>query len=169
MTPRRPFVMTALLALCLGSAGFAQDTPVPATPAATVPVPAPEAGTQDEIGFAPISGADASLDALIWQKRPIVVFADSPFDPAFKDQMRLLEERWPELAARDVMVIADTAPNPPSSVRLKLRPRGFSLVIIAKDGTVNLRKPRPWDAREIIRSIDKMPIRREEIRNGAQQ
>ncbi|MBN2741482.1 MAG: DUF4174 domain-containing protein [Rhodobacteraceae bacterium] len=162
MTPKRSFVISALLALCLGSAGLAQDAPVPATPAA-------EAGTQDETGFAPIAGADASLDALIWQKRPIVVFADSPFDPAFKDQMRLLEARWPELAARDVVVITDTTPNPPSDVRLKLRPRGFSLVIIAKDGTVNLRKPRPWDTREIIRSIDKMPIRREEIRNGAQQ
>ena len=166
MTPSRPIVMTALLALCLGSAAKAQDTPAPAT---TAPPPAAETATQEEAGFAPIAGADAALDALIWQKRPVVVFADSPFDPAFKDQMRLLEARWPELAARDVVVIADTTPDPPSAVRLKLRPRGFSLVIIAKDGTVNLRKPRPWDAREIIRSIDKMPIRREEIRNGAQR
>ncbi|PWE49171.1 hypothetical protein DEM26_15065 [Thioclava sp. NG1] len=114
--------------------------------------------------FAPVDGADADLDALVWQKRPIVVFADSPLDPAFKEQIRYLEDHWSELAQRDVVVITDTTPDPASDVRRKLRPRGFSLVIIAKDGTVNLRKPAPWDAREIIRSIDKMPIRRDEIR-----
>jgi len=177
MASPRLLALTALAALCLGFAVAAQTAPLPDTPTTTetaapeiaTPQPTAPETAADANGFAPVAGADASLESLIWQKRPVVVFADSPFDPAFKDQMRLLEARWPELAARDVVVIADTTPNPPSAVRLKLRPRGFSLVIIAKDGTVNLRKPRPWDAREIIRSIDKMPIRREEIRSGAQQ
>ncbi|WP_406736890.1 DUF4174 domain-containing protein [Thioclava sp. GXIMD4215] len=109
----------------------------------------------------------ANLNDFVWKKRPIVVFAESPADPSFADQMAALEERWPELAARDVVVITDTDPATPSAIRRKLRPSGFSLVIIAKDGTVALRKPLPWSGREIIRSIDKMPLRREELRRGA--
>lgn len=146
MTPRLTLGIAAFLAW-LPFGAMAQDVPVPlADP------------------FAPVSGAEADLATLKWQARPIVVFADSALDPAFKEQMRYLEESWPELTARDVVVITDTSPDPASDIRTKLRPRGFSLVIIAKDGTVNLRKPAPWDAREILRSIDKMPIRREEMR-----
>ncbi|MDF1620236.1 DUF4174 domain-containing protein [Pseudothioclava nitratireducens] len=121
----------------------------------------------DASSFAPISGADADLSQFVWKNRPVVVFADSPFDPAFIEQMRLLEARWPELEIRDVVVITDTDPAAASSVRKTLRPRGFSLVLMTKDGMVSIRKPLPWDGREIMRAIDKMPIRREEIRNGA--
>lgn len=135
----------------------------PPAPAATEPPgasPAPAA-------FAPIPGDIADLSEFVWKKRPVVVFADSPDDPAFVEQMALIAARWPELAARDVVVIADTTPEPLSSVRRKLRPRGFSLVLITKDGQVSIRKPLPWSGREIIRAIDKMPLRREEVRNGA--
>jgi Domain of unknown function (DUF4174) len=115
--------------------------------------------------FSAIAGGQADLDALRHLKRPIVVFADSPDDPAFMEQMRLIEARWPELAVRDVAVISDTDPVAASAIREKLRPRGFMVVLIDKDGTVALRKPFPWDTRELMRMIDRMPDRREEIRN----
>ena len=34
------------------------------------------------------------------------------------------------------------------------------------DGQVKLRKPLPWDVRELTRSIDKMPLRQQEIDEG---
>jgi len=40
------------------------------------------------------------------------------------------------------------------------------LVLIGKDGGVKLRKPFPWNVREISRVIDKMPMRRQEINDG---
>jgi hypothetical protein len=125
-----------------------------------------EMQSEADAAFAPLAAADVTLDSFVWKKRPLVVFANTPEDPAFVEQLRQLEARWPELRARDVVIITDTAPQPLSSVRKALRPRGFSLVIVEKDGTVALRKPFPWDGREIMRAIDKMPIRREEIRNG---
>jgi hypothetical protein len=109
---------------------------------------------------------DVDLSDLKWIKRPVVVFADSPNDPAFIEQMDLLRDGQAELSERDVIVITDTAPDPLSDLRRKLRPRGFMLVLIGKDGGVKLRKPFPWDVREISRSIDKMPIRQREIREG---
>ncbi len=109
--------------------------------------------------------ADTTLAEFIWLSRLIVVFADTNRDPAFQEQMELLRERPGELIARDVVVITDTDPANPTAIRLKLRPRGFGFVLIDKDGQVNLRKPAPWDVREISRSIDKTPLRQQEIRD----
>ncbi len=99
-----------------------------------------------------------------WIARPVVVFADSPADPRFREQMKLLAARPEALAARDVVVITDTDPAANSSIRQALRPPGFMVVLIAKDGAINLRKPVPWDVRELTRSIDKMPLRQDELR-----
>ena len=52
-----------------------------------------------------------------------------------------------------------------SELRKELRPRGFGLVLLGKDGQVKLRKPSPWDVREITHAIDKWPIRLKEIRD----
>ena len=118
----------------------------------------------EPVGFAPLDAAGIDLDEFLWVKRPVVVFADTPADPRFRQQMAFFADRWPELEARDVIVITDTDPEAESSVRRTLRPRGFMLAILDKDGTVALRKPAPWDVREISRTIDKMPSRREETR-----
>ncbi|WP_299292794.1 DUF4174 domain-containing protein [uncultured Tateyamaria sp.] len=106
----------------------------------------------------------SDLSEFVWEKRPIIVFADSPNDPSFSQQMDLLADRAAELAERDVVVLTDTDPSANSDLRLKLRPRGFMLVLIGKDGGVKLRKPFPWDVRELSRTIDKMPMRQREIR-----
>ena len=118
-------------------------------------------GAEDRLFF---SMDEVDLKQFKWKIRPVVVFAESELDPAFIDQMRLLEARPEELAARDVVVITDTKPEPISDLRRRLRPRSFMLVLMSKDGTVNVRKPFPGDVREITRSIDKMPIRKREIR-----
>ncbi len=112
---------------------------------------------------------EVELSQFKWKKRPVVVFAESELDPAFIDQMNKLRARPDELIARDVVVITDTQPEPLSDLRRKLRPRGFMLVLINKEGTVNVRKPFPWDVREISRSIDKMPIRQREIRDAKER
>ena len=39
------------------------------------------------------------------------------------------------------------------------------MVLLDKDGAVKLRKPLPWQVREIVRAIDKFPLRQQEIRD----
>lgn len=107
---------------------------------------------------------EVDLKEFQWIARPIVVFADTPADPRFREQMELLSERVGELADRDVIVITDSDPKERSAIRRALRPRGFMIALLGKDGTVALRKPFPWSVRELSRSIDKMPLRQEEIR-----
>ena len=110
---------------------------------------------------------EIDLEDFLWIARPVVVFADSPAMPAFQDQMELIADRAEELARRDVVVVTDTDPDAMTDIRRNLRPRGFQLTVIGKDGSVGLRKPFPWDVREITRSIDKMPMRQREIREGS--
>jgi Domain of unknown function (DUF4174) len=143
----RPFL--ALVALALVALAL------PASLA--VPVRADEAPI-----FAPIPASEVVEAELLFLRRPVVVFADSPNDPAFVRQMQLLERYYPQFEARDVILITDTDPANPSALRKKLRPRGFSLVLMDKDWKPSIRKPLPWEGREIVNSIDKMPIARTE-------
>lgn len=113
----------------------------------------------------PIPATEVTLEEFLWLKRPVVVFADSPNDPAFQTQLRYLADDPAELIKRDVVVITDTDPAEPSEVRRTLRPRGFSMVLLDKDGAVKLRKPLPWSVREIVRAIDKFPLRQQELRD----
>lgn len=114
-----------------------------------------------------IRAADSvNLNDFLWLKRPLVVFADTPADPRYVEQMGYLIDRLNVLDARDVVIVTDTDPAARSDLRQKLRPRGFGLVLIGKDGVIYLRKPAPWEVREITRSIDKLPVRQQELRDG---
>lgn len=108
-------------------------------------------------------GSEVEIADFQWIARPVLIFANTDADPAFIDQMRLLLARPEALVDRDVVLIADTDPAARSAIRLKLRPRGFMLALMGKDGGVTLRKPLPWDVRELTRVIDKMPMRQREM------
>jgi len=120
--------------------------------------------TVDDLSVDMIRSAEnATLEEFLWLKRPVVVFADSPADPRYVQQMQYLTSELNALDVRDVVIITDTDPQARSSFREKLRPRGFMLAILDKDGEVKQRKPLPWSVREISRAIDKMPTRQQEI------
>ena len=135
-------ICLALLLALVAAPASGQETPV--------------AATQSE------AAAQPSLDELQWVARPLVVFADTPDDPRFRQQLALLEERLPELEERDVVVLTDTDPAARGPLRQALRPRGFGVVLIDKDGVVAQRHPSPVTARELINLIDRMPSRRQE-------
>ena len=158
-----------IAAMLLAAMGPGRSGPVPepvAPPAVEAEAAAPEPGAASE-AEAPalhILSADAAEPGqFLWQARPLVVFADTAADPAFIVQMKAVRADPAALLARDVVVITDTDPAAASSWRRELRPEGFSLVLMDKDGQVKQRKPRPWDVREITRAIDKFPLRRQEI------
>jgi len=110
-----------------------------------------------------LDAAEVMLGDFKWIARPVIVFADSPLDPAFATQLEYFSDRMADVTERDIVLITDTNTDVPSDLRLELRPRGFMMVLMGKDGTVKLRKPFPWNMRELGRAIDKMPIRQREI------
>ena len=122
----------------------------------------------DRMAETPLITEADTLEPFLWVARPVIVFADTPNDPRYLEQITLLEARKEELFSRDVVVITDTDRESGSELRRELRPRGFQLVVLGKDGQVKLRKPAPWSVREITRQIDKFPLRRQEIREDKQ-
>ena len=104
------------------------------------------------------------IGAYEWKNRVLIVFANSDRDPRFQDQLAMLNEQIDALRERDVVVAIDTDPTMKSKLRTTFRPHGFMILLIGKDGHKALRKPFPWDIREISRSIDKMPMRQQEMR-----
>lgn len=111
-----------------------------------------------------VDASDIDLDDLKWTYRVMLVFADSERDPRFVSQLDMIAGDPNALITRDVVVVTDTDPDAKTEIRQKYRSQGFSLIILAKDGTINLRKPRPWPIRDISASIDKLPLRQQEIR-----
>ncbi len=106
--------------------------------------------------------AEPSLDDLRWVARPLVVFADTPEDPRFIQQMRMLDADPDPLLERNVVILSDADPATNSPLRQRLRPRDFGLVLIDVDGSVAQRRPVPTSVRELVNLIDRMPSRREE-------
>ena len=78
-----------------------------------------------------LEAGNHELSEFLWLKRPIVVFADSPADPRYVEQINLLTERLDVLEERDVVILTDTDPAAQSAIRTELRPRGFMFVLIA--------------------------------------
>lgn len=159
-----------IVAMAVAAMGPAREAPPPVVEAPVPEVqpagPEPAAAPQPEPArpeLRILSAAETDPADFLWTARPVVVFADTPDDPAFRQQMRTLTGRNEALIERDVVVITDSDPQANSAWRRQLHPRGFSLVILDKDGQVKQRRPLPWDVREISRAIDKLPLRRQEI------
>ena len=113
-----------------------------------------------------LDAGEIELSDFEYVARPLVIFADNPRQPQFIEQMRMIEAAIGDLSERDVAVIVDSDPDARSAIRQELRPRGFGVVLVDKDGRVTLRQPGPTAVREIARAIDRTPIRQEELRNG---
>lgn len=166
MTPIRAsgFSVLALgLALGLWAAPQHALATEPAPPEATDADTGEEQAEDAPAGLPQYDAADVLLADFLWTKRLLVVLADSPNDPAFDRQVRFILDREDAMIERDVVLITDADPAARSDARTRLRPRGFMLAIIDKDGEVKVRRPSPRDGREIVQAIDKFPLRREEI------
>lgn len=109
--------------------------------------------------------SEVTLADLEYVARPVIIFADSPNDPRVADQLQLLERDRDAFAARDVIVIVDTDRQSGSDARRQLRPRGFNIVLLDKDGRIGQRRNQLTAGADIWRFIDRMPIRQEELRN----
>ncbi|MBB5221730.1 hypothetical protein HNP73_001666 [Amaricoccus macauensis] len=101
-----------------------------------------------------------TLEDLSGQSRAVVVFADTPDDPKFVQQIRWLDAEPEPLEDRRVVVLTDTDPEAKGPLRQRLRPSGFGLVLIDLDGAIAQRRPMPTSVRELVNFIDRMPSRR---------
>ena len=135
--------------------------------AGLVPAPAAE-NNEDQLQLIDITNpasGEITIEQFKWQKRLLIILADSPFDPRFVEQLQNLKGEEHFLIERDVVVLRDTDPSARSELRRRFRPRDFVIILVGKDGTVFLRKPTAWNVRELSNAIDKLPIRQQEIKS----
>ena len=116
----------------------------------------------EEAGLRPLEASQATLEALRWEARPVLVFAGRADDPAYRAQMRALAAHEAQLQDYEVVVLAE--PDPAASeLREALQVEGFATLLVGKDGGVKLREAAPVDPARIFALIDRMPMRKREV------
>lgn len=116
------------------------------------------------IAAGPIAADEKPLDAYLWEARPVILFADSPKDPRYIRQIADFEGRAAELADREMILLTDTDPAAKGPLREALRPRGFTIVMIDKDGEILIRAPHPTEADALTGLIDRTNLRQQEVK-----
>ncbi|MEG3163110.1 DUF4174 domain-containing protein [Sphingomonas sp. PB2P19] len=115
--------------------------------------------------------AQATLAQMRWERRVLVVVAQTAADPQLAEQRRILAAWRKESDARDLTIVevvgdrVSGAADAAAAIRRKYRlPAGFAAILIGKDGGEKLRSPRPFPAAALAETIDAMPMRRAESR-----
>ena len=145
------------------AAAVSGGAPIDVGTAEAAPDEVPEQAPDVFGGLQVLEAVEVELDSFLWQKRLILLFANTSNDPAIQQQLEQILERAEEFVERDVVVIVDTDPAANSDARRRLRPRGFMMAIIDKDGEIKQRRPAPRSGRELMAVIDRFPLRRQEM------
>lgn len=120
--------------------------------------------------------------------RPLLLFASSMKDPGFVQQIDELRAHVAEIKERDILVVpvisgqlgsSKLPPDLPTAAftereiteltnRLNLSADSFHVVLVGKDGSPKLSSKVPVSVHQLIRLIDSMPMRKQEIRQRSQ-
>jgi hypothetical protein len=111
--------------------------------------------------------ASNPLASYRWSARVVVASASSADDPALARQRAIFAGMGGEAKARDLVLVeavGEGAEARALRAALGINGRGFTAVLVGKDGGAKLRASHPLDAAALFPVIDAMPMRREERR-----
>ena len=139
----------------------------------------------------PMCFAQQTLAALKDTHRVLLVFAPSDRDPRYVQQMQMLEHHGAEMQERDLVllpVVTETGPQvTPETLRVirgpglsyeeqvlvrqrfHLAPEAFAAILLGKDGGEKLRVTAPVSTDRLNRTIDAMPMRKDEMKERKPQ
>ncbi len=115
------------------------------------------------------------LGALRGKSRVLVLYAPTAEHPEYVKQLRLLADTEAGLAERDLVQIVRTDEKMDAGTRDYLQrelnvPAGaFNVLLIGKDGGVKYRSTKATDPKQLFETIDAMPMRQSEMREGKKQ
>ena len=124
--------------------------------------------------------SNLELSDLRWQNRVLIIFAGDSEGEMYKNQYRLIEDQSEGITDRDLKVISifgsgisniDGHRISPSSVdlirsRFENGSQVFRFIMIGKDGGVKLDSSEIVSMKVLFGSIDRMPMRREEMKRN---
>ena len=107
-----------------------------------------------------------NLEDLRWKERVLLIYAPEGSEKQLARQQELLRSHDAEMVEREVtqIVLRNGAESSKLVERFKLSGRGFTLLLIGKDGGEKLRSHEVVSPDRICRLIDSMPMRQEEMR-----
>jgi hypothetical protein len=135
----------------------------------------------------PLDSVDFWLDAHRWEHRLLFVFAPSASDADLREQRAAFREQAAGFRDRDLLLLTltgdgkkgafqaepggDARPLTTAAVRrlydrFRVDASEFRIVLVGKDGTEKRRDPAPVTARSLFDTIDAMPMRQREMREG---
>ena len=121
---------------------------------------------------------DDPLRALRWSMRPVIVFVgEGPERKKAERQLALLADQRDGLGERDIalLIVDGDSVRRDAEVlggaaalrrRFGIGPQGFALVLVGKDGGEKRRETAPVRPESLFATIDAMPMRRREMREG---
>ncbi len=118
----------------------------------------------------PVAQSGPPLAALKDNHRVLLLFAASEQDKSYQQQVEILKTHTPEMQARDLLPLPMLAKAAQDSQQADLRhrfhvdPDKFTVILIGKDGSEKLRRHAPLTAEQLEKTIDAMPMRKDEMR-----
>lgn len=113
-----------------------------------------------------------------WKNRLIFLFANSEANDILVKQLKSFQEHQEGIKDRDLKIFIvypdkivkypeqDEISASANSVRKEYKPEGFTYLLIGKDGTEKLRSNEQVSIQKLFSTIDAMPMRRREMRDG---
>ncbi|UOQ96825.1 DUF4174 domain-containing protein [Hymenobacter sp. 5317J-9] len=104
-----------------------------------------------------------------WKKRVLLLAAPNAQQADFKQQQALLASQQAALAERDFLVLPvlyeqlSAADTQFLTREIGIKLPAFAVVLIGKDGGVKERSNRPIQPENLFGTVDKMPMRRQEM------
>ena len=125
-------------------------------------------------------GKDITLDQFQWDNRILVIFAADSTSEFYQRQMNEFSSLGDELLDRDLILISIfddgcatlgnriISDSSAADIRKQLSPTAeeYSVFLIGKDGGVKLKQDKFLAPDELFSVIDRMPMRRREMRDG---
>lgn len=111
-----------------------------------------------------------TIRASRWRQRVLLVAAPRADEAAFQRQKQLLAPAARQLQERDMLVLdvlhdhLSPADQQYLQRDLGLHLTGFEVVLLGKDGGVKQRSTQPLAPEALFSTVDKMPMRRQEMR-----
>ena len=109
-----------------------------------------------------------------WQKRVLLIGAPTASEANFQHQKQLLADAAAQLKDRDFLVLElpyDKLPTADQQYWQKQLGQSlthFAVVLIGKDGGVKRTSAQPLPPADLFNTVDKMPMRRQEMRRKAE-
>ena len=111
-----------------------------------------------------IAFAETDLSSFKWKNRVLVVLAPSDHDPRLREQHGIAEAAAAGFSERDLIVVAEIGTEGALHRMFGTRVGDFQVVLVGKDGHSTLQWSKPVSSEVLFSVIDKMPMRRDEMR-----